>query len=224
MPRIRSIKPEFWSDEKLAPLDARTRLVFVGLWCMADDAGRLVDNLKMIDAFIFPATSESSARALAKLADLGRIVRGRSASGQQIIQLVNWFHQKIDKPNWHACLPEIEGFSPPRRRRIAEESANARRTVDDQSATPPRRVADESPTHSTTDQYQYQDLGSVSTIPYPDLPRAGARGAGDHGNASQRRKPEAHRRRQSAKVNLVELARQSVAEPAPDAPAQPDAP
>ena len=99
MPRIRTLKPEFWCDEKLAPLDPVTRLTFLGLISQADCAGRLVDNVKMIDAFVFPMTQHKTGDALKTLAELGRICRYKTCSGQACIQIVNWKrHQRIDNP------------------------------------------------------------------------------------------------------------------------------
>lgn len=37
--RIRQIVPQFWSDEDLAVLSDRSRLIYVGLWAVADDEG-----------------------------------------------------------------------------------------------------------------------------------------------------------------------------------------
>lgn len=37
--RIRQVKPAFWSDKVVARLPKPTRLAFVGLWMLADDAG-----------------------------------------------------------------------------------------------------------------------------------------------------------------------------------------
>jgi hypothetical protein len=37
--RIRQVKPAFWSDSRLAELPEATRLFYVGLWMIADDAG-----------------------------------------------------------------------------------------------------------------------------------------------------------------------------------------
>lgn len=37
--RIRQVKPAFWSDDKLAGLSEATRLFYIGLWMIADDAG-----------------------------------------------------------------------------------------------------------------------------------------------------------------------------------------
>lgn len=102
MARIRTMKPEFWQDEKLSLLDPLTRLVFLGLVSMADDAGRLVDNVKLIDGMLFPNTDDTCRDALDTLARLSRIIRYRSASGQSLIQLAKWTeHQKVDKPSRH---------------------------------------------------------------------------------------------------------------------------
>ena len=123
MPRIRTIKPEFWADEKLGPMDTVTRLVFLGLISMADDAGRLVDNTKQIDAFLFPYTSDTCRRSLDDLSAKGRICRGMTRSGQAVIQVVNWHHQKIDKPNTKAILPPIDDTSTINRRHVDDTSA-----------------------------------------------------------------------------------------------------
>jgi hypothetical protein len=120
MPRIRTIKPEFWGDEKLAPMEPIDRLVFLGLISMADDAGRVLDSVRSIDGFIFPETEDSAKDSLTRLAELGRIERGVTLSGQRVIQIVNWSHQKIDKPNFSSALPEIA---------VADESLKARRRV-----------------------------------------------------------------------------------------------
>ena len=123
MPRIRTIKPEFWADEKLGPMDAISRLVFLALVSLADDAGRLLDSVKQLDGEIFAYTSESCRRSLDDLSASGRIRRGETTSGQKVIQIVNWRHQKIDKPNLLGALPPID-----------DQSTINRRSVDDLSA------------------------------------------------------------------------------------------
>lgn len=42
MARIRTIKPEFFTSDDICSLSALARLLYVGLWCEADRAGRLV--------------------------------------------------------------------------------------------------------------------------------------------------------------------------------------
>jgi hypothetical protein len=111
MARIRTIKPEFWGDEKMAALDPLTRLVFLGLISLADDRGRLLDNLKFLDGQLFPVSDESCAKPLDTLAALLRIQRYTSESGQSLIQIVNWGrHQKVDKPSKYS-LPAPPGRS-----------------------------------------------------------------------------------------------------------------
>ena len=131
MARIRTIKPEFWADEKLAPMSPVTRLVFLALISMADDKGRVLDSVKQIDAFMFPFDDDSSTcrRSLDELSLNGRIRRGETASGQRIIELSNWHHQKIDKPNFLGCYPDILQEVTPIRRNVDDESTTDRRHV-----------------------------------------------------------------------------------------------
>lgn len=106
MARIRTIKPEYWSDEKLAPLDPLTRLVFLGLISHADDAGRLIDSVKQLDGLLFPFTDDTCSGALEILARLSRVSRYTSESGQPLIQIVGWTrHQRVDKPAKYTLPP-----------------------------------------------------------------------------------------------------------------------
>ena len=57
MARIRSLKPDFFKDEDLATLPYEARLLFQGLWCLADREGRLEDRPKYLKAEIFPYDS-----------------------------------------------------------------------------------------------------------------------------------------------------------------------
>ena len=41
MARIRTVKPEFWTDEKTGHLSSDAKLLFIGLWNHADDYGVL---------------------------------------------------------------------------------------------------------------------------------------------------------------------------------------
>ena len=115
MARIRTLKPEFWQDEKLAPLPPLERLVFLGLISMADDAGRLVDSVKMIDGMLFPLTDDTSRDAIETLARLGRVCRYTSDSGQKCIQIIGWArHQKVDNPAKHVlAAPTPEDLARP---------------------------------------------------------------------------------------------------------------
>ena len=55
MARSRNIKPGFFLNEDLVELPYEYRLLFIGLWCMADREGRLENRPKKIKMQIFPA-------------------------------------------------------------------------------------------------------------------------------------------------------------------------
>jgi hypothetical protein len=52
--RARLLKPGFFTNEELAQLPVRARLLFAGLWSLADREGRLEDRPERIKAAIFP--------------------------------------------------------------------------------------------------------------------------------------------------------------------------
>src|SRR5690242_7307806 len=111
--RIRTIKPEFFQDEKLSSMSMADRFIFLGLISMADDAGRLLDNVKVIEAFIFPTTDDRVHESLMNLAREGRIRRGITSSGQKVIQILGWSkHQYVQHPNLKAALPELVEDTP----------------------------------------------------------------------------------------------------------------
>lgn len=137
MARIRTIKPEFWTDEKLGPLDPLTRLVAVGLISQADDAGRILDSVRLIDGLLFAYDDSTTCRrSLDDLSRVGFIERGETESGQRVIQIVNWHHQRIDKPNLSAALDPICSISTNNRRTIDDVSSShtndLRSTINDQ--------------------------------------------------------------------------------------------
>jgi hypothetical protein len=97
MPRIRSIKPEFWQDSRMANQPALVRLVFVCLWSMADDAGRMEGDALAVWRFgSFREDSREVASALDTLRGLSRVLL-YEVGGNPYIQIVNFNkHQRID--------------------------------------------------------------------------------------------------------------------------------
>jgi len=76
--RARNIKPGFFINEDLAEVDAHGRLLFIGLWCLADREGKLEDRPKRIkgELFRYDAISyEIVDEQLSKLNELGLIIR-----------------------------------------------------------------------------------------------------------------------------------------------------
>jgi hypothetical protein len=75
MARARNIKPGFFKNENLAELSPLTRILFIGLWCIADREGRLEDRPKRIRAEILPYDDGSVEQMLQDLHDAGFVQR-----------------------------------------------------------------------------------------------------------------------------------------------------
>jgi hypothetical protein len=87
MARARNIKPAFFKNEDLAELPFDVRLMFIGLWTLADREGRLEDRPKRIKMELFPADDVDVDAGLWALQERGFIIR-YEADNQQCIQVV----------------------------------------------------------------------------------------------------------------------------------------
>jgi hypothetical protein len=59
VPKIRGVKPDYWTDEDIVDLSIPARLLFIGLWTYACDNGHLQDKPKQIKMRVFPATTST---------------------------------------------------------------------------------------------------------------------------------------------------------------------
>jgi hypothetical protein len=85
MMRARLLKPGFFTNEELARLPVRARLLFAGLWCLADREGRLEDRPERIGAAVFPYERINVARLIQTLADARFVKRYECASSRYIV-------------------------------------------------------------------------------------------------------------------------------------------
>lgn len=84
MARARNIKPGFFTNDVLAQCEYGARLVFVGLWCIADREGRLEDRPLRIKAQIMPFDNCDIESLLSQLATHGFITRYEVANCKYI--------------------------------------------------------------------------------------------------------------------------------------------
>jgi hypothetical protein len=89
MSRARNIKPGFFKNELLVELAFEYRLLFVGLWTMADRDGRLEDRPTKIRMEVFPADPVDVSAGLQALHDGGFILR-YTVDGKAFIQILAW--------------------------------------------------------------------------------------------------------------------------------------
>ncbi|GGE36230.1 hypothetical protein GCM10007276_12130 [Agaricicola taiwanensis] len=99
MARIRSIKPEFWSNEQVMECSTNARLLFVGLWNFVDDHGRHPLSPIQIKALVFPGDNFSASDIREMLDELERngLLRYYTVENKQYFLVTGWHHQKIDR-------------------------------------------------------------------------------------------------------------------------------
>lgn len=98
-PRIRSLKPETWEDEKVGSVSRDARLLFVGLITMADDDGRFRYLPSAICGHVFPYDEDAPRK-------LGKWMKELETAGLILLYAVEkvtygwlpgWGHQRINK-------------------------------------------------------------------------------------------------------------------------------
>lgn len=91
MARARNIKPSFFQNEHLAETSPHARLLFIGLWCIADREGRLEDRPKRIKANLFPYEEVDTDALLNELASSrGKFILRYKTPDNCYIQVVNF--------------------------------------------------------------------------------------------------------------------------------------
>lgn len=108
MARARNIKPGFFRNADLVELPVETRLLFIGLWTMADREGRIADRPKQIKMELYPADTFDVNAMLDDLAQSGFICR-YVVNEIKCIQIVNFLkHQNPHHAEKPSTLPALD--------------------------------------------------------------------------------------------------------------------
>jgi hypothetical protein len=154
--RIRQIKPGFFLDDELASCCRDTRLLFIGLWVIADREGRLQDRPARIKVQVFPydpdITLTEIEHFLEELSDGGFISRYTTDQGKRLIEIRNFSRHQ----HFHAKEPTSELPSPEQVR-----------------------------TKNRTSTVQEPDKTDASTVQEPDKTDAGTEPAPDETGSSR---------------------------------------
>ncbi|MEU9333180.1 hypothetical protein AB0D49_08440 [Streptomyces sp. NPDC048290] len=114
MARIRTIKPEFFTSLTVADLPLTARLTFIGLWTHVDDAGRCVDDARLIKAAVWPLDDRTSADVESDLKALteSSLITRYTLNQKRYIAVTGWDeHQRINRPT-PSRLPAPEQGEP----------------------------------------------------------------------------------------------------------------
>lgn len=108
--RARSVKPGFFTNDVLAEIDPLGRILFIGLWSLADREGRLEDRPKRIKAEVLPYDECDVDQLLHELEVRDFIVRYH-VDGQALIQVTSFDkHQHVHKNEGPSTLPPPGDF------------------------------------------------------------------------------------------------------------------
>lgn len=140
MPRIRTIKPEFFVSRQVADCSTTSRLLFVGTWVFADDRGVHPWCPKTLKMEVFPGdevTFKEVELCLVELWQADLVRRFSIEKGGEFFVVTGWHHQRIDKPRYRYPDPnkcvvtwiEFDDWSSNGRRMVCEQSSTSRRSI-----------------------------------------------------------------------------------------------
>ena len=106
MARNRTLKPGFFTNEDLCSLPFETRLLFAGLWTLADRSGRLEDRPKRIHAELFPYDVILNVDAMLSALESSGFVYRYLIGESRYIQVACFF--KHQTPHPHEIASKIQ--------------------------------------------------------------------------------------------------------------------
>ena len=113
MARIRSVKPEYWDDRKLAKRASRdARLLYIALWNLADEWGRLNGDPQWIKGQVFSYDDDLDADSVAKLLEelenpaLGAVIPYEVDGDPYLFLPKLSKHQRLEPEKVKSRLPE----------------------------------------------------------------------------------------------------------------------
>ncbi|MCY6411218.1 hypothetical protein QTA56_03570 [Acinetobacter sp. VNH17] len=110
MARARNIKPSFFQNEDIVELPCEARLLFIGLWTLADREGRLENRPKKIKMSLFPADEINVSEQLLNISKYG-FIELYNVDGMDIIQITNFIkHQTPHGLEKDSELPDPNGL------------------------------------------------------------------------------------------------------------------
>lgn len=97
--RARLLKPGFFTNERLARLPVRARLLFAGLWCLADREGRLEYRPERIRVAIFPYEPRVKIDALIRALELEQFVKRYTSAHTPCLALPRFAQHQRPHPH-----------------------------------------------------------------------------------------------------------------------------
>ena len=129
MSRARNIKPGFFRNSELIEVSFAARLLFIGLWTLADREGRLECRPKQIKMELFPADSVDCEELIDEVITTGTVVK-YTVDGKDYLQVVNFAkHQNPHHKEKASTIPAPGKPEANPRQALDKPEANPRATV-----------------------------------------------------------------------------------------------
>lgn len=158
--RARNLKPGFFKNEDLAECDPLARLLFSGIWCMADREGRLEYRPKRIKAEVLPYDSCNIEKLLKQLSDKNFILI-YSVNNENYIEILNFGkHQNPHCKEAESTIPAPEKHHT---NTIQEQDKNESRPADSLLLIP------ESPILNPDSGFLIPDKAAKPQIPFQEI-------------------------------------------------------
>lgn len=184
MARIRTVKPDFWTDAKVGECSVSARLLLIASLNFADDYGGLDRSAKQLKAQAFPYDNIDCEPLVQELIRNGLFVE-YEVDGRKYLHIKGFRkHQKVENP----ARPRIP---------VYESTVKPQQTITEPSPRPPRVVAVSS-LEGNGKEGKGEDLSAPAVrgwfaefrLAYP--PRAGSQRWRDAERASNARVSEGH--------------------------------
>ena len=132
MARKRMIDPGIWQSEDYGKLSNLAKVVFIGLFSLADDEGRGRANPTYLKSSLFPYNEDMRSadieKALSEISSNMSVVF-YSCDGSNYYSLLSWYtFQKIDKPT-DSKIPAFDETNKEIRRLFDDHSTTIRRSL-----------------------------------------------------------------------------------------------
>ena len=158
MARIRTIKPEITSDEKLARVSRESRLTFILSITQADDDGLILASPRQLLAALYPVDEGVTDKMLTlwttELMHIGLWTQRYTQQGHSVIQITNWEkHQRIVHPGKSIILPTLAPLSRDPREDVARPSRSDPHTYDPHTPVPTTPISGAEEASSLDEQF-----------------------------------------------------------------------
>lgn len=105
MARIRTIKPDFWTDGKIISLSFEARLFYIGMWNFVCDRGHIADDPLGLKLKILPNDAVNGSDLVDALVSAGLVRRIEIPDGRVFLEIPRFpDHQKVDA-RWNSRCP-----------------------------------------------------------------------------------------------------------------------